>query len=384
VTELATVTVEQMSLVSVGTLMSASETYFFALLDSTDVTVEVDVALLIEPALTRDERTVPARMAGFTVPAYINVDGQPRATTGLVVDVAVTTGVGAPVELEAYPEPRNVPVAATARWLPLDGTLIAANTQWLTYSEYLADPSDGFTVGELGAAFTIEQIRLYRVDDMLPNGNLIVRPSSAYSLETTTGAAPAWSPSYAYYRDGGRVRSGAVSMDKGSYLFTDDIVWGDQEVTVIAVVVLRAPDDQWYGILETASPLQSALTPYFGLRYSRDGFLALHSDGVLASIPLVAGSARPAQPVVVGFNINISSQEITLMAIDDKVTIQRTVLSERVDFDSRLYVGRSPLGQQANANMDVLEVAYFTTQFGQGDLAGLMAQYDRMYGVTTS
>jgi hypothetical protein len=152
----------------------------------------------------------------------------------------------------------------------------------------------------------------------------------------------------------------------------------------VVVAVLREPSEQWYAVLETASADEGVNPQTFGLRYTREGTLALWSDSVLASVDLVTGMSRPAQPVVVGINLDMVTNMATLLSVDTEIQTSAVTLPQRIDPTSRLMLGRSPLGQMASANMDILEVAYFDRAFSAAGVHKLLAAYDRMYGVTTS
>lgn len=373
-----------MALVSVEDLLTAtSADVTYVLLDDVQAVTESDFSVLADPPLTRSNRTVPANWASFEVPAYIVLDGKPMPVTDQVIVVQADVGIGIPTEMTPYPLPADTAVEATSRWLPDDASFNPLHTTWFAYSEYLTGASDGFLVDEL-TPYSVDDIALLRVDDLLADGDVVISARSAFTWQTTIGAVPLLRPSYSYYRSRGRVRSGAVTMSRGQYYWTDDINWSSPELTVLVVAVLREPDNEWYGVLETASTNPEENPDIFGLRYTRQGTLALWSDQVLASVDLVTGMTRPAQPVVVGFNIDQVTNMVTLMSVDAEIQTAAVTLPQRIDPTSRLMLGRSPLGELANANMDVLEVAYFDKAFSSGGLHRLLASYDRMYGVTTT
>jgi hypothetical protein len=376
-------TVEMVGLVSVGDLISTAVPTTFVLTDGAEAVSGADMAMTVDPPLTRDRRTVPVRASGFDVPDYLVVKGRPVARNGLWAVAAPSVGVGTPGELEPFPEPRNVALEVTARWLPIEATFNPSVTLWSPWSEYLTAPSDGYTVDQL-RAFNVGEVGIYRVRDLLVDGTLIIRSRSDFAFHSTTGAAPAFRPRFDYWRAGSMIRNGSISMDGGQYFWTDDIPWASPEVTVVVAAVLRQPKGEWYSILETAHPLTSVLDYSFSLRYSRSGTLALWSDQVLATMDLATGFARPAQPVIVGFNLDMVNNTCTLMSVDTGVQVVTVNLPQRIDPVSRLFLGRSPLGQQANAVMDVLEVGYSDQQYGPGQINKLLAAYDRMYGVSAS
>lgn len=372
------------ALVTVADLLTgASAQVTHVLLDDVQAVTSADFAVVADPPLTRSKKTVPARWATYDVPEYVVLDGKPMPVTDQVIVVQVTCGVGNPTELVTFPVPADTPVDATSRWLPEEASFNTPHTVWYAYSEYQTGSSDGYLVQDL-AAYSVDDVARLRVADLMVDGNVVITARSTFTWQTTTGATPLLRPSYSYYRAGGRVRSGAVVMDKGHYYWTDDVNWSSPELTVIMVAVLREPENEWYGVLETASPDLDVNPDTFGLRYTRQGTLALWSDQVLASVDLVTGMTRPAQPVVVGFNIDMVTNVATLLSVDSEIQTAAVTLPQRIDPTSRLMMGRSPLGELANANMDVLEVAYFETAMSAGGLHRLLASYDRLYGVTTS
>jgi hypothetical protein len=167
-------------------------------------------------------------------------------------------------------------------------------------------------------------------------------------------------------------------------MWCDQINWNAEEVTVIIAAVLHEPQNEWSGILEVESSNEEQLEPFFGIRYHRSGVLGLWADSLLASVPIEAGIPRPAQPIIVGLNIDMKDNTVSMLSVDRDVKVQTTSLPHRYDNRSRLWLGRSPFGDDATASMEILEVSYWTQRFGPGDLVSLLGQYDRMYGVTTS
>lgn len=344
-----------------------------------------DVSLTADPSIVREDELVDARHASFEVDDWFAVGGKARQVTGLVVNVDAKTGIGKVSELETFPEPRNINLLATFRWLPLDWTIDPWVTYWVPYSGYDPGPCQGLTVAELrddlGECKTGVQ---YVVEDFLPGGRFHVRPVTDMNFSSEPGVNPQFLPNYEYYRNGGYVRNGAIGITKGRHLWSDNVVWACDEVTWIAVVVLHQPQDEWTGIMEIESTQAEQLSPYFGIRYHRTGVLGLWADSLLASVEVDSGIARPAQPIVVGLNIDMKNNTCSLLSVDKNVKVQTTSLPHRYDNRSRLWLGRSPFGSQAAANMEILEVSYWNRTLGPGDLAGILGEYDRMYGVTTS
>jgi hypothetical protein len=222
------------------------------------------------------------------------------------------------------------------------------------------------------------------VRDFLQGGRYRIRPDDVRYLRSQPGTNPQYRPRYTNYRDGAFVRNASVSMSGGRHMWCDDINWNAQEVTVFVVATLHEPAGEWFGVLETEAPNLQGLDPFFGIRYHKSGMLALWADSMLLSTPLSSGMARPAQPVIIGLNIDMANNTVTMLSADSGVKALTTSLPRRYDNRSRLWLGRSPQGQNATASMDILEVSYWERRFGPGDLAAVMGEYDRMYGVTTS
>lgn len=112
--------------------------------------------------------------------------------------------------------------------------------------------------------------------------------------------------------------------------------------------------------------------------------LGLWADSLLATSPIDAGINRPAQPIVVGLNIDMTNNTMSMLSVDSNISIQTTALPHRYDNRSRLWLGRSPFGSQATSNMEILEVSYWDRRLGPGDLTDILGEYDRMYGVSSS
>ena len=356
----------------------------FLLTDEVQTKVGIEVSLTVDPPVTRREEQIPARQAGFEVDDYISLAGLPHAVNGLVVDARPKVGIGSLTQLQTYPEPVNVNLLATARWLPLDWSLTPWCTEWEPYSGFTPDPSPGLTVRELCDLPECRDSVPYLVKDYLPGGRFRIRPADKKYLRSIPGTNPQLKPKYSYYRSGGFVRNPSVSMFKGRHMYCDDVNWNAQEVTVFMVATLHEPVSDWFGVLETEAPNLQGLDPFFGVRYHRSGLLALWADSMLLSTPLQSGMTRPTQPVVIGLNIDMVNNTVTMLSADSEVKMQTTSLPRRYDNRSRLWVGRSPFGKDATASMDVLEVSYWEQRFGPGDLMNVLGEYDRMYGVTSS
>lgn len=358
----------------------------FLLTDIVDVTVTVNVSLTVDPPITRDERLIPTNLAGFEVPEYLALGGKPLAVTGFLVDANAQTGIGSISEIQTFPEPRNVNVLARARWLPLNWTVDPFVTYWAPYSGVDPGPCRGLTVRELkddlvdGCRESVQ----YMVKDFLPGGSFHIRPVTDISFDSRPGVCPEFRPRYSYYRNGSYVRNGSITMRKGRHMWCDEVNWNAEEVTFIMVAVLHEPTAEWCGLIETEAPNLQGLDPFFGIRYHRTGVLNLWADAVLASTPLVSGVVRPSQPVIVGLNIDMVGNTVSMLSADDTIKVQTSSLPHRYDNRSRMWLGRSPFGEDAASQIDILEVGYWETRFGPGDLYSLISTYDRIYGVTTS
>ena len=356
----------------------------FLLTDDVKSEVGIDLVLAVDPPITRRENLNPARTAGFEVDDYFPIAGLPQQVTGLVVDARPKVGIGPLTQLQTFPEPRNVNLLAASRWLPLDWSLDPWCTVWEPYAGTTPPPIDSYTVRELLDLPDIRNGVPYLVKDFLQNGNYRVRPEDKRYLRSQPGTNPKYKPRYSYYRDGGYVRNASVSMYGGRHMWCDDINWNAKEVTIFLVATLHEPVSDWFGVMETEAPNLQGLDPFFGIRYHKSGMLALWADAMLMSTPLTSGMARPTQPVIIGLNIDMVNNTVTMLSADSEAKMQTTSLPRRYDNRSRLWLGRSPFGQDATASMDILEVSYWEQQFGPGDLMAVMGELDRMYGVTTS
>lgn len=386
---LALANVATVALVTVDELLYGTPAvYEFIQADDVSITSDADISLQVNPALLMDTRTVPSNTAVFQVPDWIAVDGRPLAMSGLVLNVAVEMGVGAPVELEPFPRPVDVEVNATARWLPTLATFASPGTEWYPYSEYTTSTTDGYTVAQL-AALNVDHVATLLVDDLL-SGSIIVDPVTDTVLHATTGSAPFYRPTYSFKRGDSLARYPSIAFKHGDYMWTDDINWAATDATFIAVVALRQPVGPWYSVMETSQADAGTLVEGMGVRFTGSGDVVLWHGQQLASTREVwaypvGGSniMRSARPMVVGLNLDIVENSATLMVLNGAKTIQTVTLPERLDPTTRMYVGRSPIGELAQANMDVLEFAYFDTPFDSGELDHLLGVYDRIYGVST-
>lgn len=354
----------------------------FVLPEAISSTSEVDLSIEVIPSVVPDDRLVPMPVVAYEMPNWMTVLGQAHEITGLVVDAAITPGVGTILrEMETYPDPRNEFIPASLRWIPSAGTMTPLATQWAPYSKTV--PGDEATsVWEL-ADKSLLSVAEYTVGD-LSNSKLIVLPNTRNFMYSSPGVNPTFLPTYRYWRGGEYVRHDALAFRDGAHMWNDTMNWNAEEITVIAVVVLHRPSLGWYGILETSGPGTDVLDPFFGVRYDASGTLVLWADTALASLPVETGETRPAQPVVVGMNIDMAANTCSLLTVDRTVKIQTSALPHRYDNRSRMWVGRSPHGHQASANMELLELGVFDYKMNEGELAWLLGQYDRMYGVSAS
>lgn len=345
---------------------------------------QADAGLAVDPPIVRADVLVPTRYAGFEVGEYVVVDGRPLEASGLVMQPRPVVGVGSLEQMATFPDPAEVNVLATYRWLPKPWTLDPFCTWWVPYSGYDPPLTKGLTVAQLrDQVGALRQAALWSVKDFVQDGWFRVRPVTQMSFDSSPGVNPVLLPRYAYWRAGSYVRSPAVSMRRGAHMWTDEVNWNAQEVTVIVVAVVHPPAGEWFGLLETEAPNLQGLDPFFGVRFHRSGALCLWADAVLASTDVSAGVTRPDQPIAFGMNIDMVNNTIALLSVDEVVRVQTTALPRRYDNRSRLWLGRSPFGRDAAAAIDVLDVGYWERQFTESELRGLLAGYDRMYGVTS-
>jgi len=348
--------------------------------DGVDAIVSMDAALTVEPSVTPDERVIPLETLGFTIPDWYAVSGMPRAVSGLVVRSEATATVDALRPLETYPDPKDVLIPASLRWIPTDPTLNPLNTEWVPYSK--VTPEYGLTVWQLSEK-TVTQAQQYTVDE-LAFGEFIVLPNTRNYVYSEPGVNPSFLGEYTYWRGGDYVRSPALAFRRGDHMWCDAINWNAEQLTVIAVAVLHRPSTGWYGVLETQGTDATGLDPFFGLRYEAGGSLVLWADSALLRIPLDTGESRPSQPVVIGFSIDMAANTCSLLSVDQVVKVQTTALPHRYDNRSRLWLGRSPKGEKATANLDLLEFGVFDYKMVTGELQYMLGLYDRMYGVSSS
>lgn len=357
----------------------------FMLAEDVTVLASADASLLVDPPVVRADDLVPLRMAGFEVDDCFVVSGSPVRVGGLRAVVPVTAAVGKVSEIETYPQPASVQVLARYRWLPFAWSLDPWCTWWVPYSGVRPSPCPGLSVLEFrdDVGQCRESVK-WTVRDFLAGGKFQVRPPTSMSFDSSPGVSPVLLPNYSVYRAGGYVRNAAVSMRRGAHMWTDEVNWNAQEVTVIVVAVVHEPTAEWFGLLETEAPNQQGLDPFFGIRLHRSGTMNLWADSVIASADVRMGVTRPAQPIVFGLNIDMVDNTFSMLSADRVVKVQTADLPHRYDNRSRLWLGRSPFGQDASAAIDVLDVGYWERRFGPGDLYGLLADYDRIYGVTAS
>ena len=376
------IAVYTMALLTAGELVS-SLTVDLAILDPDQVSVlwTADAALSTEPSVLPDERVVPLETNGFTIPDWYPAAGMPAAVTGMVVESQATATVGALRGLPTYPDPKDVMLPSSLRWIPTDATLDPLNTQWAPYLK-TTPTSEGLTVWQLSEK-TVAQAAPFTVNE-LAFGEFIILPNTRDYLYSSAGVNPSYLGEYTYWRGGGYVRSPSLAFRDGDHMWSDAVNWNASEITVLAVAVLHRPSSGWYGVLETEATSEDGVAAFFGLRYETGGSIVLWAGSELLRIPLDTGLTRPSQPVVIGFNIDMLSNTCSLLSVDTVAKVQTTALPNRYDNRSRLWIGRSPHGKQAAANMDLLEYSTFDYRLEEGQLAALLGIYDQMYGVSSS
>ncbi len=389
VDDLAGLTVDQVNLVTIDDLLGYTFPYAIVVLDEATSVASADLSAVASAIHAPDARIIPAREAQFDVPAWVTVDGKPMAKTGLVLVAAITASVGAPTQTETFPDPLTVEIDATARWLPTAATFSGPGTEWYPWSEFTYATEGGYTVDELRDLFIIDDLTT-RTIDSLAGGTIIVNPITTTVMHATTGSSPTRRTAFSWRRGDALVRTDAIAFEHGEYMWTDDIPFATEEVTFVVAASLRPPKGPWYPIMETSDADPAVLVEGLGLRFTSGGDVVLWHGQQLASTadnPLyrqTGGDPRAARPVVAGMNIDLRNNTATLMVLSRSLTVRTVALTERVNSISRLYLGRSPLGVQASASMDVLEVGYWDRSFGQGELASILASYDMMYGVSAS
>lgn len=342
-----------------------------------------DAALLVDPSVTRDARTVDARFAEFDVDEFISIQGKPRAITDLINVISpqmTVTGLG---ELETYPEPTLAMLDSQARWLP-QVPRYPANLQWFPFSVNGAEDrlvEGGKDFAQL-RALTWTEVATQPWLAISGLSTVVTGAQGDLSWYSSSGATPTISPGYTYVRGGGFVSSPAMVLRGGQYLFSDTLAWESDQVTVAMVAVIRTPKGEWTPVLESVPTLDTTQDPV-SLRYHRSGVLALWCGSVLGEIQLQAGITRPNQPVIIALNINFAQTTATVACVDTAAHVISSSLPSRPTLQPRLVMGYSRLGG-APASMEVLEVDYWTTNFTRSDLLDRMAQLDRIYGVSSS
>lgn len=342
-----------------------------------------DAAILLDPALVRDNRTVDALYAEVAADEFIPMQGKPLAVTDLVFRIAPQMLVGGVQALETYPDPDQTTVDAQARWLP-QSVRYPGSLQWFPFS--VAGTEDRLVDGGVQYAAltesTWEQTAMQSWLALSGLSNVVTGAQGQLSWYASAGARPSIVSNYSYVRGGGFVTGPAMAVRGGQYLFSDTLTWETDQFTVLMAVVLRAPRGEWYSVLDSTPTLNGAEEPV-SLRYHRSGVLALWAGGPLGEVQLQAGITRPNQPVIVGFTLNFADMTTTLLAVDTATHLVSGRLPFRPSLRPRLYLGYSKMGGAA-ASMEVLEVDYWTANLSEADMVVRMGALDRLYGVSSS
>ena len=333
--------------------------------------------------MVRDPRTVPARFAEMSADAFIPLQGKPRAVTDLTCLIRPTAVVGGISALETYPEPESSMVDAQARWLPQTARY-PANLQWFPFSVNGSEDrlvEGGTSYAELSES-TWADVAVQPWLTFSGLSSVVTGAQGDLSWYSSAGATPTIAPAYSYVRGGGFVTGPAMTLRRGQYLFSDTLTWETNQFTVLAVVILRPPQGEWFSVVDSTPTLDLFEDPV-SLRFHRSGVLALWSGGPLGEIQLQAGITRPNQPVIVGFTLNFDDLETSIVAVDTATHVVSTRLMNRPSLRPRLYMGYSRMGG-GPVSMDVLEVNYWTANLAVDEVVARAAQLDRIYGVSSS
>jgi len=287
-----------------------------------------------------EQSLIPLNSATYDVEPYYVVDGLPRADEPLGVLVGVEAAAADLSASGAFPDPWDVDLKVSARWLPLAGTF-----------------DDQTTWGAMDGDEPFDLI--------------------------CDGSTPVLDTDFSYVRGQDFVPGGAMRLDGTDHFFTDGARWSAQSVTVLMVVVLRPPQFEVYGLLETASPDGSTDgAPYLSMRYTAAGEIQTACQGLLDTRQTSVGLARAGQPIVVGFGL-YPDRTLRTVVIDRRFYgIERRLAGER-PYDARLFIGRSPGLQLGVADMDILDICYWTDE-PKEHIGARAQQLDSIYGVSAS
>lgn len=346
-------------------------------------TSTADAAVLVDPRVVRDARTVDARYAEFDVDEFISVRGKPIAVTDLVNIIAPQMTIGGLGELETYPDPDQVSVDSQARWLA-QVPRYPASLQWFPFS--VNGSEDRLVEG--GKDYAQMRALTWATAATQPwlalsgLSTVVTGAQGDLTWYSSSGAPPTIATGYTYVRGGGFVSHPAMVMRGGQYLYSDTLAFESDQVTIAMVAVIRTPRGEWAPVVESVPTIDATQDPV-SLRYHRSGVLALWSGSVLGEIQLQAGITRPNQPVIIALNLDFAQTTATVACVDTATHVVTSSLPARPSLRPRLVMGYSRLGG-APASMEILEVDYWTTNFTTSDLLERLARLDRMYGVSSS
>lgn len=260
-----------------------------------------------------------------------------------------------------YPNPDDVALGSTVRWLPLGGS-------------YISDSWDPFA----GSGMTLH--------------------GSGYggvTLDTDLD----------YMRGKNVHAGGGIILEAEDYLYTDDVDFSDTDVTVAMVVVPRRPPAAFTGLLTTGpdTEVYDKTQPYIDLRYYADGRVITQYNTRLGSVTTATGVVRAGQPIVVGFSYQRYIKTLVTFTMDRKAVYTPHTLDQNHPTAARLFVGNSlaAAADESFADMDILEVNFWNARmftkhatpakrprgwqrYTYEGLGRALTRLNRIYGVTVS
>lgn len=318
--------------------------------------VELEVAAKVQSdvsAATTPTPPLQQRFSGFSTPDYLIVGGIPVAPPSASVIVPTSAGLSEVTTTIDAPTPESVQTTAVARWLPHKG-FTTDRGRW--------DPYQGDN-------------RLWW------NPTTPLRSPSRVKLDYAyEGAqqAPRQAPALEFNQDGYLALHGAGANGP----FGADTMQG-----TVALIACMQGATNAYGVATSNQEAKSAGTgSAFSLTYNK-GRWEVRAGGRLTAYE---SSANPFRPMIVVLSLNVGGFKegrICVLDGDRKYTSQfSTAGMNAIDFDLFLGASMHLISQydpDKAANMDVLEIALWTSALNQRQMDFYINRVAPAYGLVS-
>ena len=310
---------------------------------------DAELNLSVEIPLIFQQNLVMAKSAKFDTEDYVIVEGYPVAIDGNGAYVQVSATVS------------NTPVVVndfSPKYYEVD---LGSDSRWVADAEFYPD-------GIAWSAFegTYKQTL----------------------VAGSAGDAPVVLDDYTTLRSDYTFESTVMSVSDGQYLYNPGNPMANLYYGILLVVTLNSPDNDsgWYGIVSTGNYLGSNTDEdaNLSLRYYDNGTVEFHYKDTQSTIALKHGMSNPYRPIVVGFDVDLTTNVARFITFDGKgACINKINIDSDLAASSDIFVGASPSRNETGfADMAIYEVNQYITKRTEDEILDQLEKLDSIYGVT--